>query len=150
MMDIVKMFFGKGSKVTGKKETDGHDVRVAACALLIEMASIDGEFSEEERRSIVATMEKRYGLSGEHAKELMDRANKMLEGSIDLWGFSNLINQNYSHEKKNGVMEMVWRVVYADGKLDKHEDYLVHKMAALLRLSQKEMIDAKLKVLGKS
>ena len=149
MIDIVKKFFGKGSKVTGKKENDEHDVRVAACALLIEMGSIDGEFSEEERRGIVATMEKKFGLSGEHSKELMDSANNKLEGSTDLWRFSNLINQNYSHDEKNGIMEMIWRVVYADGKLDKHEDYLVRKMATLLRLSHKEMIDAKLKVLGK-
>jgi len=150
MIDIVKKFFGKGAKEAGKKEGGEHDVRVAACALLVEMGSIDGEFSEVEQRHIVATMEKEYGLSDELAKELMDSAHKELDGSIDLWRFSNLINQNYSHVEKNGIMEMVWRVVYADGKLDKHEDYLVRKMAALLRLSHKEMIDAKLKVLGKS
>lgn len=149
-MNIVKKYFGKGSKVTGNKENGEHDVRVAACALLIEMGSIDGEFSEEERQYIVTTLEKKYGLSGGHAKELMNSAHKELDGSIDLWRFSNLINQNYSHDEKNGIMEMIWRVVYADGKLDKHEDYLVRKMATLLRLSHKEMIDAKLKVLGKS
>ena len=150
MLEIVKKFFGKGGKEAGKKENGGHDVRIAACALLIEMGKIDGEFSEEEQRHIVATLEKEYGLSDEHAKELLDNAHKELEGSIDLWRFSNLINRNYSHDEKNGIMEMVWRVVYADGKLDKHEDYLVRKMATLLRLSHKEMIDAKLKVLGKS
>ena len=149
MIDIVKKFFGKGDKDSGKKEDGGHDVRVAACALLVEMGSIDGEFSEEEQQHIVATLEKKYGLSDENAKELMDSAHKELEGSIDLWRFSNLINQNYSHDEKNSIMEMVWQVVYADGKLDKHEDYLVRKMATLLRLSHKEMIDAKLKVLGK-
>lgn len=149
MLDIVKKFFGKDTKAGETKESGEHDVRVAACALLIEMGNIDGEFSEEEQQHIVATLEKEYGLSDEHAKELMDSAQKELEGSIDLWRFSNLINQNYSHVEKNSIMEMVWQVVYADGKLDKHEDYLVRKMATLLRLSHKEMIDAKLKVLGK-
>jgi uncharacterized tellurite resistance protein B-like protein len=44
----------------------------------------------------------------------------------------------------------VWRVIYADGKLDKHEDYLVKKIAHLLNLRHREMIDAKLRVLGRN
>ncbi len=52
-------------------------------------------------------------------------------------------------EDKTRLMEMVWRVVYADGKLDKHEDYLVKKMARLLHIRHSEMINAKLKVLGR-
>jgi len=46
-------------------------------------------------------------------------------------------------------MELVWKLVYADGILDKHEDYLAHKLAKLLRLSHRELIDAKLKALGR-
>jgi uncharacterized tellurite resistance protein B-like protein len=45
------------------------------------------------------------------------------------------------------VIETVWRVVYSDGILDKHEDYLVHKLADLLHLKHSELIDAKLKIL---
>jgi uncharacterized tellurite resistance protein B-like protein len=150
MIDIVKKFFGKTGKRAEKEVDSGHDVRVATCALLIEMGNIDGEFSEEEQEHLINNLKGEYGLSDENIKELMKTAHRELDGSIDLWRFTNLINQNYSHDEKNRIMEMVWRVVYADGKLDKHEDYLVRKMAALLRLSHKEMIDAKLKVLGKS
>ena len=42
---------------------------------------------------------------------------------------------------------MVWEIIYTDGILDKHEDYLVHKLANLLRLSHEQLIEAKLKVL---
>lgn len=124
-------------------------MRVAACALLVEMGQIDGEFSDKEQEHLIDHLKTEYDLSDESAAELMKTAHKELDGSIDLWRFSNLINKNYSHDEKNRIMEMIWRVVYADGKLDKHEDYLVRKMATLLRLSHKEMIDAKLKVLGK-
>jgi uncharacterized tellurite resistance protein B-like protein len=77
---------------------------------------------------------------------LLEASNEELKGSIDLWQFTNLINHNYSIEEKIRVVEMVWNVVYADGKLDKHEDYLVHKLATLFRLTHKQLIEAKLKV----
>jgi uncharacterized tellurite resistance protein B-like protein len=48
-------------------------------------------------------------------------------------------------EEKLQIIENVWRIAYADGRLDKHEDYLVHKLATLLRLSHKQLIEAKLK-----
>ena len=149
MKDLFKKFFGKASTNSEKDKENGHDVRIAACALLLEMGQIDGEFSDDEQEHLIGHLKTEYDLSNDDAKELMDTAHKELDGSIDLWRFSNLINQNYSHGEKNRIMEMIWRVVYADGKLDKHEDYLVRKMATLLRLSHQEMIDAKLKVLGK-
>lgn len=148
MMDLVKRFFakGKGAQLTDQGKTESHDVRVAVCALFLEMANIDGEFSGSEREDVMALLKRRHGLSDEHILELMEASKKQLEGSIDLWQFTNLINQNYSREEKIQIIEMVWQIVYADGRLDKHEDYLVHKLAKLLRLTQKDLIDAKLKV----
>ncbi|UCF03606.1 MAG: TerB family tellurite resistance protein [Deltaproteobacteria bacterium] len=149
MIDLVKKFFGKGSSDVseGKQETAFHDVRIATCALLLEMAHIDGEFSESERESIINIIKKDYDLADEHAVALIEAAGEELKRSIDLWKFARLINQNYSTDEKIQIIEMVWRVIYTDGKLDKHEDYLVHKLANLLRLTHKELIDAKLKVI---
>ena len=48
------------------------------------------------------------------------------------------------------IVEMVWKIAYADGFLDKHEDYLVHKLANLLRLTHKQLIDVKLKIIQRN
>jgi len=153
MMDLLKKFFAKATTETHAGESAGtsRDVRIATCALLLEMANIDGEFSELEKDSIVQVLRNNYQLSAEHAAALMKAAEKAAEDelkkSIDLWQFARLINENYSAEEKIKVIETVWQIIYTDGILDKHEDYLVHKLAKLLRLSHKELIDAKLKVL---
>jgi hypothetical protein len=42
---------------------------------------------------------------------------------------------------------MIWEIVYIDGKLDQYEDYLVHKLGKLLRLTHQQLINAKLKIL---
>jgi uncharacterized tellurite resistance protein B-like protein len=70
-----------------------------------------------------------------------------LEDSVDLWQFAQLINENYAIEEKMEIIEMLWKIVYVDGKMDEHEHYLMDKLSSLLRLSHKQLIDAKLKVL---
>jgi uncharacterized tellurite resistance protein B-like protein len=150
MIDLVKRFFG-GSEEKGPQDqagVTGHDVRVATCALFLEMAGIDGEFSQTERDSILSILKRRFALSEEYASQLLDVSNEELKRSIDLWQFTNLINENYSRDEKIEIIELVWSIVYIDGQLNQHEDYLVHKLAKLLRLTHKELIDAKLRILG--
>ncbi|MEE9164967.1 MAG: TerB family tellurite resistance protein [Nitrospinota bacterium] len=151
MINLVKKFFGKSASADSDKENKEctHDVRLATCALFLEMANIDGEFSKEEQESVTSMLKEKFQLSDEYTSELMKTSQKELDGSIDLWQFTNLVNENYSRDEKINIVEMIWKIVYADGKLDKHEDYLVHKLGKLLRLSHKELINAKLKVLGK-
>ena len=111
------------------------------------MANIDGEFTDVERKNILSILKGHFQFSNEYADELLEASNEELKRSIDLWQFTNLINQNYSRDEKIQIIEMVWQIVYADGRLDKHEDYLVHKLAKLLRLTHKQLIDAKLKII---
>ena len=149
MIDLIKQFFSKDT-LNNRPAPGGdtsRDVRVATCALLMEMARVDGEFSDSERSQIIKTLEDVHGLSGEALAELIKVTSEKLKESIDLWHFTNLINQNYSVEEKIKVIEMVWRLAYSDGILDEHEDYLLHKLANLLHLTHKQLIDAKLKVL---
>lgn len=151
MINLVKKFFGKDDSAEpdkGNKAGD-HDVRIATCALFLEMANIDGEFSKEEQENIISMLKEKFQLSDEYTAELMKTSQKELDGSIDLWQFTNLVNENYSRDEKINIVEMIWKIVFADGKLDKHEDYLVHKLGKLLRLSHKELINAKLKAMGK-
>jgi uncharacterized tellurite resistance protein B-like protein len=149
MIELVKKFFSKESMspMPEQRSVTSHDVRVATCALFLEMAHIDGEFNDSEKEQIIQTLKEDHGLSSEAVAELLKAAKEELKGSIDLWQFTNLINQNYSLEEKIRIMEMVWQLAYTDGTLDKHEDYLLHKMANLLRLTHKQLIEAKLKVL---
>ena len=147
MIDLVKNFFSKSEKSgsENQEEASSHDIHVATCALLLEMSNIDGEFSEAEKKNIISILKKNYQLSDENAAALLEASNEELENSNDLWRFASLINKNYSIEEKERVIEMIWRIAYADGHLDKHEDYLVHKLANLLRLSHRQLIEAKLK-----
>lgn len=149
MIDLVKKFFDRrsGDLPENHRSERPHDIRVATCALLLEMANIDDEFTDTEREDIILILKKKYNLPDEDVTPLIQATEEELKGSIDLWRFTTLINKNYSVEEKIQVIEMVWKIAYADGRLGKHEDYLVHKLAKLLRLTHKQLIEAKLKII---
>jgi len=149
MRGLVKTFLQKDAssdKTAMKREDTAERIIVATCALLLEVANSDDEFSEVERDSIIGTLKRDFHLSDEYADELLESSDKKRRESIDLWQFTHLINEHYSPEEKIKIIEMVWKVIYADGKLDKHEDHLAHKLSRLLQLDHKQLIDAKLKV----
>ena len=149
MLDIVKRFFSKTESETAKNSDQAteHDVRVAACALFVEMARIDEKFTEAEMDTILSIVQDRYGLSREHADALVAEADKELDKSVDLWQFARLINENYSIDEKIEIIELLWQMVFVDGKMDRYEHYLMNKLKNLLRLSHDQLIAAKLRVL---
>jgi len=148
MFELTK-FFNK-NRARENRETPPHrrqDVLLAVCALFLEMAHIDEKFTAQERRNILGILKKKYGLAAEHADALMAEAERERQQSVDLWQFAKLINENYSIDEKMQVIDILWRMVYVDGKMDAYEHYLMAKLKNLLRLSQDQLIAAKLKVL---
>jgi uncharacterized tellurite resistance protein B-like protein len=149
MIDVVKRFFSKATTKIPEaaNQTTAHDIRVATCALFVEIARIDEKFTEAEMDTILSILKERYGLSPELADALIAEAEREIEKSVDLWQFARLINENYSNEEKNEIIETLWRIVYVDGKMDQYEHYLMNKLQNLLRLSHDQLIAAKLKIL---
>ncbi len=147
MLDMLKRFFDKTNADDSEPRHSEHDVRVAVSALCIEIARIDNRFTREELNTLISILEKKYQVSSEHVEALMAEADRELKNSVDLWQFARLINDNYSIEEKISVIEMLWQIVYVDGKMDEQEHYLMGKLSSLLRLSHDQLISAKLKVL---
>ena len=152
MGNFVNRFLRRISGVNSKtvNQKPHHDVLVAVCALFVEMARIDETFTPLEMKTILSILHEKYGLSQEHARAIVEEAERELEDSVDLWQFSNLINENYSNDEKVEIIKTLWKIVYVDGKMDRYEHYLMRKLKNLLRLSQKQLIEAKLKVLDSS
>ncbi|MFT4976297.1 MAG: putative tellurite resistance protein B-like protein [Myxococcota bacterium] len=141
MLSLIRRFFG--STETSQPPTE-HDAQIAVCALFVEMASIDGEFSRAETDQILSLLSQQPGLSAADAADLLELAQQEAQGSIDLWQFTRRINEFYSTEEKLDIAEMLWRIVYADGHLDDHEHYLMGRLTGLLNLEHAQVIERKL------
>lgn len=143
MIGLIKKIIGETPSAEAVPEAG--DVHVALCVLMLEAAHVDGECSSEEMDHVIDTLVTRLGASREEIDELIELAYEKRNDSIDLFTFTRYINQHYSKEEKLEVMESVWRVIHIDGRLEGHEDHFAHKLANLLRLTHKELIDAKIK-----
>lgn len=145
MFDLIrKAIIKKRSERVLEQGNDNGSTPVAACIVLLEAAHADEECSDEERAHVISTMRQVFSISTELAEELIALSHQERKEAIDLWQFTNHINQEFSHQEKMKVMEAVWRIIHADGHIDMHEDYFAHKLANLLRLTHSEMIAAKL------
>ena len=79
------------------------------------------------------------------AGELLEASEEARNDSYDLWSFTRQINEAATPAERRSIVEEIWRVIYADGTLDAHEDFIVHKLAKLLKLNHPQLIEAKLK-----
>jgi uncharacterized tellurite resistance protein B-like protein len=129
------------------REDDANAVPIATCVVLLEAAMADQEFTGEERQYITEVMQRRFALSAGEARELLNEAEAVREDNLDLWQFTHAINENFSPDQKVQILEEVWRIIYSDGTLSGHEDYLAHKLRKLFNLNHQRFIEAKLKVL---
>jgi uncharacterized tellurite resistance protein B-like protein len=146
MIDLLKKMLGSSAGERKEDHARGHEALIATTALLLEIAYIDGSFTQSEKDRIVSILTGSYGLQESEAAAMMEAARAQVDKSVDLWQFTSVINREFSVEEKATVIEMVWKVILADGKLDKYEDYLAHTLADLLHLDHSQLIDAKLKI----
>jgi uncharacterized tellurite resistance protein B-like protein len=119
--------------------------KIAASVILLEAAHADHECTDEELDHVIGTLCSDFNLSKKHAEDLLELAHRERSQAVDLFEFTNHINNEFSKEEKTAVLEAVWRIIHSDGQLEKHEDHFARKLTHLLRLSHKDMIDAKLK-----
>jgi len=141
---ILELLQGEGEVA---QESRFERVQVATCALLLEVAHSDGHYQSVEAKVVNDLLAERFNLSATAVAELVDYSHQHREESLDLFQFAREINAHFSRAEKLDVMEGIWRIIYADGMLDKYEDALARQLATLLRLDPKDVIDRKLKVL---
>jgi uncharacterized tellurite resistance protein B-like protein len=125
-------------------KSENNKVEIAACALFIEMAKADGEFSDVERELIISEMQNTFNLDKECVDELMMFAEQEIKESVSLYEFTSVINNQFSHEQKIDLIENLWKLIYKDEKLSAYEDQLIKRIGATMNIEHKQIINAKL------
>ncbi len=125
-------------------------VQLAACALLLELAHADGEFSLEEQQHIERTLVRHFGLDEAAGAELLRLAETERAQSLDHFQFTRLIAGQYDLAQKMVLAEVMWGVILADGRLSDHETHLVRKMASLMQLEPAYLAQARRAAAGEA
>ncbi len=149
MINRIKSFFVDHHART---DTAAHhhtvdEFHLAAAALLVHAASVDVHFGDDERATIMRLIETRLELTPEEARALFDAAHEAADRSIQLHGFTHAVKNGFSYDERVGLIEMLWEVVYADGKLDEFESQLMRRIGGLIYVDDRDRGMARKRVL---
>jgi uncharacterized tellurite resistance protein B-like protein len=127
-----------------------NDYRLAAAALLVHAAAIDGDMSQPERDKLHSVIKQRFALDDRAAKELIAKATQAEHESVDLYHFTHQLNRSLDEPGRARVIEMMWEIVFADGQRDELEDNLLWRAADLLGVSPQERIELRRRIGGEA
>jgi uncharacterized tellurite resistance protein B-like protein len=151
MLDTLKAFLA--DLATGGKAQDhfaDNDYRLAAAALLVHAVSMDGEMSAAARDKLHRILKYRFALSDAATTELIGEATAADREAVDLYHFTSLINRSLDDEGRRRIIEMMWEIIYADGRVTEFEDNLVWRAADLLGVSSRERIELRRRIAGET
>jgi uncharacterized tellurite resistance protein B-like protein len=125
---------------------DENDYRIAAAALLVHAAVIDGHVTDSERNRLEATIRLRFDLDEAAAKDLIEAATEAEHEAVDLYSFTSLLNRVMDDTGRLQLVEMMWQVAYADGRVSEFEDNLIWRAADLLHVPARSRIELRQRV----
>ena len=146
MLRAIQDFFRSRIEPDTSTGPDAHGLQLATAALLFEMLRADNDEHPEERRMLEQALQETFSLGDDETRQLVKLADREAAESVSLYQFTGLINQHFSPQEKISVVELLWQVAYADGRLDRYEEALVRKIADLIYVPHREFIQAKHRV----
>jgi len=148
MFKNMKQFFeARIQSATGSEsDIDEQSLRLATAALMIEMTRADFEVSDDERSAVDSALRDLFSISDDEAAELAALAEAEVDNAACLFDFTRMVDQSFTQPQKQRVIEMLWRVAFADAHKDHHEEYLVRKIADLIHVSHEDFIKARHRV----
>jgi uncharacterized tellurite resistance protein B-like protein len=130
--------FGEGGEHAAR--FGENDYRLAAAALLVHTAAIDGNISDAERIKLHIVIKQHFKLDDAATDELVAEATEVEQRSVDIYRFTSGLNRSLDEAGRARIVEMMWQIVFADGKVTEFEDNLVWRAADLLGISGHERI----------
>ena len=151
MFDAFKSFVAE--LTSGDKHPSGfdeNDYRLAAAALLLHAAAIDGNIDDAERGTLRALLKQRFDLDDAATDKLIVAATTAEHEAVDLYHFTRLLNRSLDEEGRLRIVEMMWQIAFADGRVTEFEENLIWRAADLLGVSSRERIALRQRVASSS
>ena len=145
MLKTIKVFFESKLVPATAEEPESGNLKtdLASACLLIEVMKSDHELDDREAAEFIEILQKQLDISDEDLADLVTLAEAEAKQATSLYEFTSLINAGYDYENKLVLIENMWRVAYADERLDKYEEHLIRKISDLIYVSHRDFIRTK-------
>jgi len=150
MLDSLRQFIADLTAPNGHGERAfaEDDFRLAAAGLFVHLISIDGKPTASETRTLHRLLEQRFNLDTGAANQLIAAATQVEGEAVDLYHYTSRLMRALDERGRARIVEMMWELVYADGRVSEFEESVVWRAADLLGISSTERIALKHRVAG--
>jgi len=131
-----------------KKEKKNENSNILIASLLIHAAKIDENYTEDEKKIIIKAIIDLNKFNFDKAKKIVEDAEKKEKESNQIVEFTREIKK-YPMEFRLKIIEIIWKIVYSDGKNDSYESNLIRRICGLLYVSDKDSGIIKTKIINK-
>ena len=135
--------FFKREKKVDEDQQQNFEIELTAAVLAFEIARSDGEISNDELSLLMQEIEKISQKVGKDATEILNIVEMYSKDSVSFHDFIEDINKSYSKDEKISLLDFMWKIAYADGKLDVDEERLVRRVADLIKIKDIEVLKLK-------
>ncbi len=145
MLKSIQDFFDRNIGAQSAPIAERHSIELATAALLVEVVRSDAGISEGERHAVQRAVREKFGLTEDEAQTIFKLAEEEVRTASDYYQFTSLINRRFDQQQKQYVIELMWRVAYADAGLAAHENHVLRRIGKLLHVTHADYIAAKLR-----
>ncbi|HEU0070813.1 MAG TPA: TerB family tellurite resistance protein [Alphaproteobacteria bacterium] len=131
---VLEFLSGKAAPAAASSD----DLEIAVAALLIEAARMDEGFDATERAAIERLLAEKFGHAPERVAQLIAEAEAAVARSTQMFPFTREICARLDYAARVRIVEMLWQVAYADGRLDPQEDMLLRRIAGLIHVEDRD------------
>ncbi len=124
-------------------ESESKGWALAAAALMVEVASADQDFDNDELDALLAVLKREFMLTPEQLDAVVINAKQQSSEATSLFQFTRQVNDDCSHEEKFRLVLGMWKVAYADGSVDKYEAHIIRRISDLIHLPNSQFVRAK-------
>ena len=122
-----------------------HALQLATAVMLVEVMRADASFQPAEREIVRRALSEKFQLAADEASRLAELAEAAAKEATDLYSFTSRINDSFDMAQKLRMIETMWQVAYADGRLSEHERHVMSRIADLLHVPQGAYVHARMR-----
>lgn len=146
MLQSLTDFIASITGEDGAKTFNENDYRLSAAALLVHVAASDDSFDEAERGVLLDALTQRFDVDPGEANALIEAAVSADREAIDLYQFTSLVNRALDGEGKRKLVEVLFLIGYADGKLTEFENNIVWRASELMHVSAQDRTEIRRRI----
>jgi uncharacterized tellurite resistance protein B-like protein len=140
---MFSFFKRKEYKNSNDDITSSFEIELTASVLAYEIARIDGEVTMDELNILMSEIKLISKKVNKDQDEILNIIEVYSKDSTSFYDFVEDINKNYSKDEKLSLLSFMWKIAYADGKLEVDEEKLIRRLANMIKIKDIEVLKLK-------